>query len=57
MMNDKPAGTAFREGDEVVLDRGSYQGTVGEFVRLRKTSNGLTSWSATAACEATRWNG
>lgn len=36
MMNDKPAGTAFREGDEVVLDRGSYQGTVGEFVRLRE---------------------
>jgi hypothetical protein len=27
--------TAFREGDEVVLERGTYQGTLGVFVRLK----------------------
>jgi len=30
------AGTAFREGDEVVLARGSYQGTLGVFLRLKE---------------------
>jgi hypothetical protein len=35
MMNNRPVGTVFREGDEVVLAEGSYQGTLGVFVRLR----------------------
>jgi hypothetical protein len=36
MMSNRPAGTVFREGDEVVLAEGTYQGTVGVFVRLRE---------------------
>ena len=39
MINDKAAETAFHEGDEVVLDCGTYQGTLGVFVRLRKDAN------------------
>jgi hypothetical protein len=33
------AGTALREGDEVVLERGSYQGTLGVFLRLKEDVN------------------
>lgn len=33
------AGTALREGDEVVLARGSYQGTLGIFLRLKEDIN------------------
>ena len=29
------ADTVFREGDQIVLDQGTYQGTLGVFVRLR----------------------
>jgi hypothetical protein len=36
MTRNRPAGTVFREGDEVVLAEGTYQGTVGVFVRFRK---------------------
>jgi len=36
MMNTKPV---FREGDEVVLTDGTYQGTQGVFLRLRKDVN------------------
>ena len=36
MTTDRTDGSAFREGDEVVLDRGTYQGTPGVFLRLRK---------------------
>jgi hypothetical protein len=36
MMGNRPIGTEFREGDEVVLAEGSYQGTLGVFLRLRK---------------------
>jgi hypothetical protein len=35
MLNTRPAGPAFHEGDEVVLAEGSYQGTPGVFLRLR----------------------
>ena len=35
MMSNRPARTVFREGDEVVLGEGTYQGTLGVFVRLR----------------------
>ena len=38
-MSDRPAGNEFREGDEVVLAEGPYQGTPGVFVRLRKDVN------------------
>lgn len=37
MMATKPVET-FREGDEVVLAEGTYQGTLGVFVRLKEDS-------------------
>lgn len=39
MMSNRPVGTGFREGDEVVLAEGTYQGTLGVFVRIRKDVN------------------
>jgi hypothetical protein len=39
MMTDRPAGDVFREGDEVVLGRGTYQGTLGVFVRFKTDLN------------------
>jgi len=39
MISNRPCGTAFREGDEVVLADGAYQGTRGMFVRLGKDAN------------------
>lgn len=39
MTSSRPVGTVFREGDEVVLAEGTYQGTLGVFVRLRKDVN------------------
>lgn len=39
MMSDRPAGTVFREGDVVVLGRGTYQGTLGVFVRFKTDVN------------------
>jgi len=35
----EPAHSAFREGDEVVLAEGTYQGTVGIFLHLREDIN------------------
>jgi hypothetical protein len=35
MTSDKRSETVFREGDGVVLARGTYQGTFGIFGRLR----------------------
>ena len=53
-MSNKPAGTVFHEGDEVVLGRGTYQGTPGVFVRLKRTSTGLISRSAMATSQPSR---
>ena len=39
MMSTRPAGPTFREGDEVVLAHGTYQGTLGVFLRLREDVN------------------
>lgn len=39
MIDNRTDGAAFREGDEVVLAQGSYQGTQGVFVRLGKDVN------------------
>lgn len=39
MMNTRPVGSAFHEGDEVVLAEGTYQGTQGIFLRLTKDEN------------------
>lgn len=39
MMTNQPGPAEFLEGDEVVLARGSYQGTLGIFVRFRKDAH------------------
>ncbi len=39
MTSNRPIGTVFREGDEVVLAEGTYEGTLGVFVRVRKDVN------------------
>ena len=39
MMSEQPAGPTFREGDEVVLAKGSYEGTLGIFLRLKEDTN------------------
>ena len=39
MISIRPAGPTFREGDEVVLAEGSYQGTLGVFLRLKEDVN------------------
>ena len=39
MTSNRPAGTVFREGDEVVLGEGTYQGTLGVFVRFKEDVN------------------
>jgi ribosomal protein L24 len=39
MTNDRPVGATFREGDEVVLAQGSYQGTLGVFLRVKEDGN------------------
>jgi len=39
MMSNRPSGPAFRQGDEVVLADGTYQGTPGIFLRLREDVN------------------
>jgi hypothetical protein len=39
MISEKRIETVFRQGDEVVLARGSHQGTLGIFERLRADLN------------------
>jgi hypothetical protein len=39
MESNRRVGNVFREGDEVVLAAGSYQGTPGIFLRLRDDVN------------------
>ncbi len=36
MIDTEPVSSTFREGDEIVLARGSYQGTPGVFLHLRQ---------------------
>jgi hypothetical protein len=38
-MGIRPANPTFREGDEVVLANGTYQGTMGVFLRLKEDAN------------------
>jgi hypothetical protein len=38
-MRNRRDGIVFREGDDVVLAEGTYQGTPGVFVRLREDVN------------------
>lgn len=39
MMNKGPVRTTFREGDQVFLAEGTYQGTLGTFLRLTADPN------------------
>jgi hypothetical protein len=39
MMSTRLAVPTFRKGDEVVLANGTYQGTLGVFLRLREDVN------------------
>jgi hypothetical protein len=39
MITNGALNVAFREGDEVVLAEGTYQGTPGVFLRLREDAN------------------
>lgn len=39
MITVKPLSSNFREGDQVVLAAGTYQGTFGVFVRFRTDAN------------------
>jgi transcription antitermination factor NusG len=39
MQNPSPSVTAFKPGDQVLLARGSYQGTSGVFLRLHTDTN------------------
>ena len=56
--NRSAVSTTFREGDDVVLAEGTYQGTLGVFVRFRQDVTwGPTSRSAMAASAAIRWRG
>ena len=49
--------TVFREGDEVVLADGTYQGTPGIFVRLRNDVNwaDITERNGTIRCHPVAW--
>ena len=38
-MGIQPADPTFREGDEVVLAKGSYQGTLGIFLHFNEDAN------------------
>ena len=39
MISTELVGSVFREGDQVVLAEGTYQGTPGVFVRLKEDVN------------------
>ena len=39
MTSNIPTVSGFREGDDVVLAEGTYQGTTGVFLRLREDAN------------------
>jgi len=39
MIRTRPLDAVFREGDDVVLAEGTYQGTAGVFLRLREDVN------------------
>jgi hypothetical protein len=52
MIDDRTDGNRFHEGDMVVLDSGTYQGTPGVFVRLLEDVN----WAEIRECDGSLWN-
>ena len=57
MIGNRPVGAAFRQGDEVVLAEGTYQGTLGVFVQLRKDANwaDITERNGSIRCHPVAW--
>ncbi|MGD0500551.1 MAG: hypothetical protein ABSC23_19190 [Bryobacteraceae bacterium] len=56
-MSARPASPAFREGDEVVLAAGTYQGVSGVFLRLKGDVNwaDITERSGTVRSHPVAW--
>jgi hypothetical protein len=52
MLDDKTDDRTFHEGDMVVLDQGTYQGTYGVFVRLLNDVN----WAEIRENDGSLWN-
>jgi hypothetical protein len=52
MITNRSDDAAFREGDPVVLDRGTYQGTTGVFVRLRMD----VKWADIREADGSLWS-
>lgn len=52
MITDKTNNSTFHEGDEVVLERGTYQGTLGVFVRLKQDPH----WADVRERDGTLWS-
>jgi len=52
MLDDRRDDSTFHEGDMVVLDQGTYQGTSGVFVRLLKDVN----WAEIRESDGTLWS-
>jgi len=57
MINIRSAGPVFREGDEVVLARGSHQGTPGVFLALTEDTNwaNITERNGTVRSHPVDW--
>jgi hypothetical protein len=56
-MLNRPVELPFREGDQVVLAEGSYQGTVGVFLRLLADTNwaDITEPHGRVRCHPVAW--
>jgi hypothetical protein len=57
MISTRPAGPTFREGDQVVLAEGTYQGTLGVFLQLREDVNwaDITEFSGAVRSHPVIW--
>jgi hypothetical protein len=57
MNTNEPVSASFREGDEVVLAEGTYQGTPGVFLRLREDANwaDITERNGTVRSHPVAW--
>lgn len=57
MKSNRPVGTVFREGDQVVLAEGTYQGTLGVFLRLKEDVNwaDITERNGSVRCHPVAW--
>lgn len=57
MIRTKTAVSTFREGDEVVLAAGTYEGTLGVFLRLREDENwaDITERNGRIRCHPVVW--